>query len=73
MTRLFGRGMKVSWAIIFIAVVAIVVSNYIHEINTLPVEEEKDICQGVPTQRVKEGEGHMCTVLDKNFVGEEIG
>jgi len=64
--------MKVSWAMIFIAVVAIVVSNYIHEINTLPVEEEKDICQGVPTQRVKEGEGHMCTVLDKNFVAKKM-
>ena len=68
MTHLFRRGMKLSWAVVFIAVVAIVVSNYIHEINSDTVDQEKDICDGVPRQRVTEGQGHMCTPLEKNFV-----
>lgn len=70
-TRFFGRGMKLSWALIFIAVVAIVVSNYIHEINSQSMEENQvNICEGFPTMRKKEGEGHLCTVLEKNFLVE---
>merc|ERR1712136_57093 len=67
--HLFGRGMRLSWVIVFVGVIAIVVSNYIHERNSAPVEDDHgSICDGVPMSRKKEGEGHLCTLLDKNLV-----
>lgn len=72
MTRFFGRGMKLSWAVVFVFVVAIVVSNYIHEIRSLSAEDDRvDICEGLPSKRRQEGEGHLCTLLEKNFLGKK--
>ena len=71
MTRLLGRGMKLSWGLLFVTIVVIVVSNYIHEINSHPVVDKVDICEGTPSQRLQEGQGHMCTLLEKNFVGKD--
>lgn len=69
MTRFIGRGMKLSWAIVFVTVIAIVVSNYIHEIKSQSVEDsEVNICEEFPSKREKEGEGHLCTVLESNFL-----
>lgn len=69
-TRLLGRGMKLSWGLLFVTIVVIVVSNYIHEINSHPVVDKVDICEGTPSQRLQEGQGHMCTLLEKNFVAK---
>jgi len=73
MTVMFGRGMRLSWAVIFVAVIAIVVSNYIHEINSEIVDGDKDICDGIPQQREVEGQGHMCTLMNsQNFVTKRM-
>lgn len=68
-TRFFGRGMKLSWAMVFVAVIVIVVSNYIHEIKSHSVEDDEvNLCEGFPSTRELEGEGYLCTKLEKNFL-----
>ena len=63
--------MKLSWAMVFVAVVAIVVSNYIHEIKSLAMDDNKiNLCEGFPSRRKNEGEGHLCTNLNENVLGK---
>ena len=63
--------MKLSWAMVFVAVIVIVVSNYIHEIKSHSVEDDEvNLCEGFPSTRELEGEGYLCTKLEKNFLGK---